>query len=129
MLKRYLNNYSQEKKMKNKLATILTSAILVLTTNSLPSYALNESSIANAATSETTTNQPTDESRKPVTDRRRAKPRLIENQPVPILPPGRRPPSCRRWVWHQKLRRWVYVQCDKKSPLLEKPSPINSNKN
>lgn len=110
--------------MKNKLATILTSAILVLTTNSLPSYALNE---ANTATSEAPKNQLTDVNKKPSIDRRIIKPRLIEKPPVPPEPP-RRPYSCGRWVWHFKLKRWVYVKCVIKSQILKKPSPINSEK-
>ena len=45
--------------MKNKLAALITSSILLLTTNTLPSYALNirEQSIINTATNQTAKNE------------------------------------------------------------------------
>ena len=45
--------------MKNKLAALITSSILLLTTNSLPSYALNthEQSITNTPTNQTAKNE------------------------------------------------------------------------
>lgn len=119
MLNRYINNYSTEKKMNKKIAQITASAILLLTTNSLPSNAVNSGKylVADAANPPTVTNQVTDDNIKPLVEKQKPKPRLIENQPI-NPPPQRRPApdNCRRRVWHWRLRKWVYVniRCDKK---------------
>lgn len=108
MLKGYLNNYSHEKKMKNKIAKITASAILVLITNSLPSNALNESSVARLPIeSETQTNQVTEEKAKPLIDKIRS----LKLQPSTTTKPSKndRRICYRRWIYNWKLKRWVTV--------------------
>lgn len=102
------------RKNKNKIAKITASAILVLITNSLPSYALNESSLARLAIeSETQTNQVTEENTKPLIDKIRSlklQPSTTNKSPKNRRPPRRRLPDCyRRWVYNWKLKRWVKV--------------------
>lgn len=109
------------KKKNNKIAKIIASAILLITTNSLTSYAVNKSEylVADAATSPILTNQVADDNIKPepLNDRTTPKPLLIEKPPAsPPPPPKRRPEDCGYWVWHRQRRKWVYIniQCEKK---------------
>ena len=126
----YINNYSQDKKMNKKIAQITASAILLLTTNSLPSNAVNadESLVADAITSSTVTNQVADNNIKPLVERKNPKPRLIEGKPIipqlpikPIIIPPRpqpQPLDCGRWVWHRIQKKWVYIKikCGNQQP-------------
>ena len=83
--------------MKNRLATILTSAMLLLTTNSLPSYALNthENSITNTATNQLLKNEETLISRRRWRRRRRRRRKIV----------------CRtRRVYNQQQRKWARVR-------------------
>ena len=126
MLNCYINNYSEEKKMNNKIAQITASAILLLTTNSLPSFAVN----ADAITSFTITNQFANNNIKPLVERKNPKPQSIKCKPItpqpPIeriirpepIPPIPQPRDCRRWVWHRVQKKWVYVkvQCGNQQP-------------
>ncbi|MBV6625917.1 MAG: hypothetical protein KI793_23795 [Rivularia sp. (in: Bacteria)] len=107
--------------MNKKIAQITASAILLLTTNSLPSNAVNSGKylVADAANSPTVTNQVTDDNIKPLVEKQKPKPRLIEKLPINPQPPRRPvPDKCRRRVWNWRLRRWVYIniRCDKKRP-------------
>ena len=121
--------------MNNKIAQITASAILLLTTNILPSYALNadEYLVADAATSPTVTNQVTDDNIKPLVERKNPKPRLIKCKPItpqppirPIIitpqpqpqPPRTEPRDCFKRVWHTIKRKWVYIEikCGNQQP-------------
>ena len=107
------------KKTNNKIAQITASAILLLTTNSLTSYAINKSEylVADTATSPTLTNQVADDNIQPPIDRRIPKPLLIEKPPAPPpqtepAAPGRQPEDCGYWVWNRRRRQWVYVNTE-----------------
>lgn len=69
------------KKKNNKIAQITASAILLLTTNSLTSYAVNKSEylVADATNSPILTSQVADDNIKPLNDGTTPKPLLIEN--------------------------------------------------
>lgn len=93
--------------MKNKLAALITSSILFLTTSSLPSYALNtqENSITNTATNQTAKNEETLIARRRWRRRRRG--RWI-TQRVTIC-------SIKR-VYNNRLRRWEKVRLCRRVP-------------
>lgn len=99
--------------MKNKIATILTSAIIVLTTNNLPSYALSEYSVASLPKQSQTQTNP--------------KPQLTEEAPArpPEAPPRARCSEFRR-VYNYRLKKWVYVMvyvsCGSRSTSPSSPS-------
>ena len=93
--------------MKNKLAALITSSILLLTTNSLPSYALNtrEHSINNTATNQTAKNEQLLIARRRWRRRRRG--RWIT----------RRVTVCsRKRVYNNRLRRWAKVRICRRVP-------------
>ncbi len=103
------------KKKNNKIAKITASAILLLTTNSLTSYAVNPSEylVADAATSPILTKQVADENIKPLNDRRKPKPRFLEKPPAPPpAAPWRKPEDCGYWVYHRQRRKWVYIHTE-----------------
>ena len=93
--------------MKNKLAALITSSILLLTTNSLPSYALNthEQSITNTPTNQTAKNEEILIARRRWRRRRRG--RWIT----------RRVTVCsRKRVYNNRLRRWTKVRICRRVP-------------
>lgn len=111
------------KQNRNKIAKIVTSSILILTTTSLPSYALNESSVPELAKeSETQKNHITNENRKLLVEQRtnpkpqpnaRKNPRRkrIELQPdIKIDEQQRGPRICQKRIWDPIRKRWVYVE-------------------
>jgi len=111
-------------KKNNKIAKITASAILLLTTNSLTSYAVNKSEylVADTTKYSVLTKQVADDNIKPLNDGTIPKPLPIENPPAPPpqtkpVAPGRQPEDCGYWVWNRRRRRWVYVDiedCGKK---------------
>ena len=123
------------KQNRNKIAKIVTSSILILTTTSLPSYALNESSVPELAKeSENQKNQITNENRKLLVEQRtspkpqpnaRNNPRRkrIELQPdikIDGQPP--RPRTCQKRIWDPIRKRWIYVEVP--CPLSDKSQTI-----
>lgn len=93
--------------MKNKLAALITSSILLLTINNLPSHALNthENSITNIATNPTAKNQEILIARRRWRRRRRG--RWIT----------RRVTVCsQKRVYNNRLRRWTKVRICRRVP-------------
>ena len=93
--------------MKNKLAVIVTGAMLLLTTNSLASYALEtpEHSITHTATNQTIKNEELLSSQRG--SRRRRRGRWIT----------RRVTVCsRKRVYNNRLRRWTKVRICRRVP-------------
>ena len=86
--------------MKNKLTAILTGAMLILTTNSLPSFALSSSeySVNNTATNQTPKNE---ENLIAQTRRRRRRGRWITRRVVVCN---------RRRVYNNRQRKWAVVR-------------------
>lgn len=86
--------------MKNKLAAIVTGAMLLLTTNSLPSYALNigEQSITNTATNQTAKNEELLIARKRWKRRRRG--RWITRRVVVCS---------KKQVYNSKQKKWAVI--------------------
>lgn len=105
---------------KNKLIKIVTGAILVLTTNSLPSYALNEYSIAELSKdSETQTSQITNENTKPLIDKKTS-PKPQQNTTgklqkdlqlitKPDKPPQPQIDDCEKLIWDPIKKKLVRV--------------------
>ena len=93
--------------MKNKLAALITSSILLLTTNTLPSHALNthENLITKTTTNQTAKNEETLISRRRW--RRRTRGRWI-TQRVTVC-------SIKR-VYNNRLRRWKKVRICRRVP-------------
>ena len=93
--------------MKNKLAVIVTGAMLLLTTNSLASYALEtpEHSITHTATNQTIKNEELLSSQRG--SRRRRRGRWIT----------RRVTVCsRKRVYNSKQKKWVVVRICRRVP-------------
>ena len=109
------------RKHKNKLAKIVTSTIFLLTINGLPSYALNEYSVAERPKElETQTNEITikKRNRNNLNNRRRGR-QIRSNRAKKTRPTKVSNPqgvsrdgevSCGRWVWHRIQKKWVYVE-------------------
>ncbi|KST62405.1 hypothetical protein BC008_09565 [Mastigocoleus testarum BC008] len=111
------------RKHKNKLAKIVTSAIFLLTIkiNGLPSYALNEYSVAEGPKElETQTNEITikKRNRNNLNNRRRGRKirsnRAKKTRTTKVSNPQERADdyevSCGRWVWHRIQKKWVYIK-------------------
>lgn len=109
--------------MKNKLAKITTTAMLVLTTNSLPSYALNDSVAGLPKESKTQINQVTEQNIQPSIDKRtnrKLQPNTTirpQSTKIQVLPGDDDDPLetyCYHWFWHPTLKKWVpvLVVCD-----------------
>ena len=93
--------------MKSKLATVVTGAMLMLTTNILPSYALNTHKHS------VTNNNPTDQlanNQKLITQRRRIRHRrgrwITQNETVCDI----------KWVYNQQQRTWARVRLCRSVP-------------
>lgn len=89
--------------MKNKLATILTGAMLIFTTNSSPSYAFNNPkySIINAAEKSEVTTIYTAENKELIIARKRWRRRRRRRRQVVCTT---------RWVYNRRYRRRVKVR-------------------